>query len=535
MTLDLVRPVDNPADLGLAVLAQIVEQMPDGVTLADAQRRRVYANPSVAALLGRSQQDLLGTDHLDQLRAQAAEEAAARFDEVLVEGGTQVVTHTVVTAGGDRREVLLALHRAFIGDRPHVVCLSRDVTGSRAAARAGAALAHSVADLVGTTPTNDILMNVARYAVENTRGSASGLLTVDEHDRVDFGGGHGSPAFARPLETQLEWDQIHATSARRIVAAMSLGAIVPGQPAGRPVILPNARTAWQDDPDTRPFVDSIDDEHLHGVLLVPLSWDGRVIGVLALHLPPGLPAPDETEVAFCTALAAHASVAVINSRLAHRIERRASARERERLAGELHDSVGQSLFAMTLHSRAAQLAMRSTPIPSDAPLRVSVEQLAGLAQDALAEMRTLILQLRPEGLTEQGLIGALTTRADVMSRREDLRVEVESPGRPLMLTSEVESHLYRIVTEALHNVVKHARAEHAWVSLRVDGDVLVVHVADDGRGIDPDATTAGLGLTTMATRARAIGAEFTVTADRGTTVSIRVPFSPGNMPGDTGG
>jgi signal transduction histidine kinase len=301
------------------------------------------------------------------------------------------------------------------------------------------------------------------------------------------------------------------------------------------VILPDARTAWQDEPAMRPFVDGINDEHLHGVLLVPLSWDNQVTGVLALHLPPGVATPDETEVAFCTALADHGSVAVINSRLARRIGHQASARERERLARELHDTVSQSLFAMTLHARAAQLAMRSTDVPAGAPLAGSVEQLAGLAQDALAEMRTLILQLRPEGLTEQGLVGALTTRANVVSRREDVTVEVDGPGQRLTLTPEVESHLYRIVTEALHNVVKHARAERAVISLRVDGDVLVIRVVDDGRGLDPAATTTGLGLTTMAARARAVGAEFTVTSDRGTTVSVRVPLPAGDTSGGDGG
>jgi signal transduction histidine kinase len=197
------------------------------------------------------------------------------------------------------------------------------------------------------------------------------------------------------------------------------------------------------------------------------------------------------------------------------------------LARDLHDSVSQALFSMTLHARTAQLALERTDLPADGPLGRSVGQLRELTQGALAEMRALIFELRPGALAEEGLVSAVGKQASALAAREGLSVTVKGPDERLGLAADVEEHLYRIVLEALHNTVKHARARSAAVRVtRGDHEVHVV-VEDDGVGFDPDALYAGhLGLTTMRDRATAVGGQLAVTSrmGEGSTVTVTVPI-----------
>ena len=131
----------------------------------------------------------------------------------------------------------------------------------------------------------------------------------------------------------------------------------------------------------------------------------------------------------------------------------ASSEERAHLARELHDSVTQALFSMTLLSRSIELLLDRDP--SQVPEKLA--SLRELQREALAEMRALIFELRPGNVEEHGLIGALRTHSASLSGRIGLPVVVEAdlPTRPAL---EVEETLYRIAQEALHNVVKHAGA-----------------------------------------------------------------------------
>ena len=204
----------------------------------------------------------------------------------------------------------------------------------------------------------------------------------------------------------------------------------------------------------------------------------------------------------------------------------AALAERQRLARELHDSVSQSLFSMTMHARAAQLAMGRAAVDPGSPLSRSVGQLAELARGALAEMRALIFELRPAALAEEGLVAAVSRQAAALAAREGLAVRVNGPQQRLGLDPATEEHLYRIVLEALNNTVKHAGAASATVTVTAGEDAVRVIAADDGAGFDPSQRRPGhLGLDTMAERAAAAGAELTVSSrpGGGTTVTVRLP------------
>jgi PAS domain S-box-containing protein len=214
-------------------------------------------------------------------------------------------------------------------------------------------------------------------------------------------------------------------------------------------------------------------------------------------------------------------------RLEHDLRRQAAAiaanEERANLARELHDSVTQALFSMGLTTRALELLLDRDPPAA----RQKLVELRELQKDALAEMRTLIFELRPQGLETDGLAQALRNHAAAVQSRTGLSVsvEVEHEGR---LPLDVEEALYRIAQEALHNVVKHANAEQARIALKRVGRELRLSVEDDGVGFDPGLAPRGhLGLVGMRQRAERIGGELDVARrpGGGSKVRVTVPLS----------
>ncbi len=202
----------------------------------------------------------------------------------------------------------------------------------------------------------------------------------------------------------------------------------------------------------------------------------------------------------------------------------AAAEERAHLARELHDSVTQALFSMTLQSRSLELLLARDP----GQLAARIGELRDLQRDALAEMRALIFELRPGNVVEHGVVEALRTHAAGVSARLGLPIVVESdlPVRPAI---ETEEALYRIAQEALHNIVKHAGAREARVELVRLGPDVRLRVVDDGHGFDPDAVPDGhLGLAGMRARAERLAGTFSVASapGRGTKVQATVPNVP---------
>jgi PAS domain S-box-containing protein len=199
----------------------------------------------------------------------------------------------------------------------------------------------------------------------------------------------------------------------------------------------------------------------------------------------------------------------------------ASSQERAHLARELHDSVTQALFSMTLVTRSVELLIDRDPDVAKAKLT----SLRDLQREALAEMRALIFELRPGNLENDGLLPALRTHTAALQGRIGLPVVVTSELTE-RLPLEIEEVLYRIAQEALHNVVKHAAARQVELAVDRHGSDVVLRIRDDGKGFDAAAVPDGhLGLAGMRARADKIGATYTVTSrsGEGTTVEVLVP------------
>jgi signal transduction histidine kinase len=185
----------------------------------------------------------------------------------------------------------------------------------------------------------------------------------------------------------------------------------------------------------------------------------------------------------------------------------AAAAERSRLARELHDSVSQAIYGIALGARTMQQLALSQPGRMSEPLNYIVT----LADAALAEIRALIFELRPESLEKEGILVALKKQTDALRVRYGLNITVDLCEREPEATLDVKEALYRIALEAMHNTVKHANASQIVLLVEDQPALDTVHLSltDNGIGFDPDAVGAGhLGLKTMQERVAALNGQF---------------------------
>ncbi len=251
------------------------------------------------------------------------------------------------------------------------------------------------------------------------------------------------------------------------------------------------------------------------LIAVPLIVKGEAYGGLVAYYASPREFTEE-ETALAMALGDQAALAIENARLRAHLQETAAAAERDRLARDLHDSVTQTLFSVNLIAGVLpRLWERNL-----GEARQRLGELRQLARGALAEMRTLLLELRPAVLLEMPLADLLEQLAEAITGRSQLPVTVIAEGQGT-LPADVQIALYRIAQEALNNAAKHAGASRCTLAMRCDSNTVSLVVRDDGRGFDALRTSqTHLGLRIMRERAEAIGATLTVTSDlgRGTTV-----------------
>ncbi len=196
--------------------------------------------------------------------------------------------------------------------------------------------------------------------------------------------------------------------------------------------------------------------------------------------------------------------------------------ERRALSRELHDEVGQALSALTL---ALGNAAAMIP-PSDNPdVRLQLLDTRRLAERTVAVVRDICLLLRPSMLDDLGLLPALEWQARETTRTTHVHVTVKAEASLDDLSDENKTCIYRVVQEALHNVVRHAKAKHAVIQLSVDGDDLLLTVQDDGQGFAPERER-GIGMLGMEERVKHLNGTFQVhsNAGSGTKIDVRLPY-----------
>jgi len=258
---------------------------------------------------------------------------------------------------------------------------------------------------------------------------------------------------------------------------------------------------------------------------IPLTAKGTVFGALLLFAADEMELTPE-QLASLSGLGNQIGMAVDNARLYAQAEESAATMERNRLARDLHDAVSQTLFSASLVTEVLPRLYERDPQQG----KEKLEELRQLTRGALAEMRTLLLELRPAALAETSLPDLLRQLSEAVVGRARIPVELDVASTK-ELPPEVAVAVYRIAQEALNNVVKHAEAEQVHVSLRDGhddgGDLLELVIADDGRGFDVAAGSSGrLGLGIMAERAESIGARLELQSRPGEGTRVRAVWHP---------
>jgi signal transduction histidine kinase len=319
------------------------------------------------------------------------------------------------------------------------------------------------------------------------------------------------------------------------VANMSIpvgqGAVGLSVESHRPVVVPDIETwlrggAMGLDTPRREMVRTLTGWY-GSLLAVPLVMQGHVYGALVLYYRSPRDFAD-ADLALASVLGDYVALAIENARLRERAELAAVEAERTRLARDLHDSVTQTLFSAGLI--ADVLPGLWTRSPEEGGRRL--DELQRLIKAALAEMRMLLVELRPASLTEAGLGELLRQLCDATGGRAHIPVELDVHGQRV-LPPDVQVALYRIAQEAMNNVARHANATRAQVVLRLGPESADLMVIDDGVGFDASGPIRPehLGLRIMRERAEATGAHVAVHSRPGHGTQVLASW-PGKVPGE---
>ncbi len=372
-----------------------------------------------------------------------------------------------------------------------------------------AALSRISADLTLDLPMASALDVLAEGVVRASSAVACAVVLVDEEaGTLRPVGSHELPeGYEAGLET-----------------AYRAGARPPTQDAFRharePLLVRDVRKLILDDGLYAPIHRFAGQVPWDVAYIVPLVFRGRILGAIHLYYLPD-EEPGEDERVFLGGVADQTAVAVENARLFAQASDKAALEERQRLARELHDSVSQALYGIVLSVKSARTLLDIDPVKA-ADL---IDYVHSLGETGMTEMRALIFELRPESLEKEGLVAALEKQAAALRARHEIEVEAtlcDEPEAPLSTKEAV----YRVVQEALHNIVKHARASKARPSMGCDRERITLEVLDDGAGFDAGGDFPGhLGLRSMRERASRLGGTLEVesAAGRGTRIRARIP------------
>jgi PAS domain S-box len=471
-------------------------------------------------LIGYTRSEVIGNTPTDLNIWSDAEEARIVLQELQDTSSIRNKEQQIRTRSGELRNVLLSAEILEFNKQPHMLCFIYDITAlkqtqqdleKRVAERAHElTVLHEIAGVVSQSLDLKEILNAAlskaRELMHMEVGTAYSLQDAegaDEDKLLVLGAIHG---FSAEFPKRVGSRRVRGTAIQ--VAAE----------AQQPVVWLVANY-----PDPR-VKEALEVEGVEQVINVPLFAKGRLVGAFNLGTRHARTVRPE-EMSLLSSIGRQIAVAVENARLYDQAEQSAAIAERHRLSRELHDSVTQSLYSVTMYSEAAArlLSAGDTATATD-----HLRELRNTAQEALREMRLLIFELRPLALEKIGLAAALQARLDSVEMRGGIQTELHIDGQRdrQAMPHTVEEELYHIAQEALNNVLKHAGAQHVWVDLCFSPAETSIAIRDDGVGFTlTTASNGGLGLASLKERAEKIGAIFEIksTPGTGTEISVTVP------------
>jgi PAS domain S-box-containing protein len=379
--------------------------------------------------------------------------------------------------------------------------------------RVAEGLRDVLAILNSNRPSDEVLDFIAGQAVRLMGASASVIFHVEpEKGRVTIEASHGMPKEADGKKRRTRIFDGYADRAifrRRPYAISNLPAYLAILDTPEGDRLDPGEREWRESMIGAP-------EDIQALLAVPLVVGDEVYGSIVFYYSEPQTFTEE-DIQLGVSWGDQAALAIENASLRARVEETAAAAERSRLARELHDAVTQTLFSASLIAEVLPRLWERNPAEGQRRLA----EIRELTRGALAEMRTLLLELRPSALVEADLGDLLRQLAESITGRARIPVAVTIEGS-CQEVPEVKVALYRVAQEALNNAAKHSDASHVEITLRCASNLVELTVRDDGRGFDVESVPPEhLGLGIMRERAEAIGAAFRIESEigRGTEVT----------------
>ena len=481
----------------------LIELSNEGLAVLDATGRYLTVNPAGQRVLGCDETDLIGQRSVFLGDGDHPQSEGHELDGTIWIGTAEVEYHVrtaQLDTGGACRIVRFCPTDPAVRDRRALAAFTRTAAAIACENKLDVVLdrlAAEVRDTVGMATCAVILVDEATGALHHVGKSG---LPVDYAERIELCRRQGAP-----LATTKAIDE------------------------ARVVVSKKFRDAALADPRWQPVHDILRTMDWDTYVAVPLVVRDKVIGALAGFLTEGR-APDREDIRFIAAMADQAAIAVSNAQMFKRLELQAAREERRKLARDMHDSVTQALFSLSLRTKALELSVEAG---EDIDLLEQIRQIHELVCGAQTEMRALIMHRRPAALGEEGLVPSIRKHVAAVAAREGLSLAVESDDEFYEFDEAIEEDLFMVVGEAIHNVVKHAHATSAIVRIRrsfTDASVLTVTVIDDGVGFSgPRDDQHSFGLLSMSERVKAHHGHLTVRSRagsdpaHGTTVHAEIP------------
>jgi PAS domain S-box-containing protein len=526
---------------------QLLDALQEGIWVIDRDARTAFVNPRMAEMLGYAEEEMLGRHLFDFMDERGIEIARQNLErradgvreqhdfELLTKDGRRVytvmetspITDEQGNYGGAVAGVLDITERRSVEQAAHEARAAAEKARNREAERRretewrreiAEGLQGVMAALNSNQPVHQVLAIIAEQARKSLADQTVAIYAL------------------RPADGTFLLQTAQGLQAKTVGPEPSLPghqalseAVATRRPVQCPAVTPAPQNTAAPPEDEGVYAGESFD-----VLAVPILVKDEVYGGMLFYGSESRTlSPEEIDLAsaFCNQVA----LAVESARLREQAEQAAVNAERSRLARDLHDSVTQSLFSASLVAEVLATIWQKDP---DEAIH-SLEQLRRLTRGALAEMRAMLLELRPTALLESKLDDLLRQLAEAMAGRADVIVSPDAQPVPA-LPPDVQVTFYRIAQEALQNVAKHAEARH--VALRLEaspplepeqatGDwrgQVQLQVSDDGRGFDPASVQANrLGLHIMRERAESIGAELTVETGPGRGTQITLAWQTG--------
>ncbi|MCC6146430.1 MAG: PAS domain-containing protein [Anaerolineaceae bacterium] len=482
-------PLDNDI-----LLQGILDHTPAFIYIKDLQSRYILTSRMSELVFNIKNEDIQGKTPHEVLPKEIADIFEGHDQVVVATDSVQEFEETFCRPGHPPFTLLTVLFplRRATGESYAVCGISTDITARKQAEFAeheqrtlAEALADTAATLNSTLDINEVLDRILTNVERVVPHDAAAILLVGEDRKTAHVARHkkrpGTGEVQPLLSAQIPLEDMHRTN-------------------DLPLWMKAKGMEW-----------------VRSIAGAPIVFDDQLIGYIYLmSAAPNFFQPAQIER--LRAFANQASIAIRNARLYEQAQELAAFKERQRLAREMHDAVSQSLFSATVMAETLPRIWNRSP----ETVKEGLVELQKLTRGALAEMRNLLVELRPKALINADLGDLIRQLADGLAGRTQVVVELKLEGRR-PLPAEVQTAFFRIAQETLNNIVKHARASRVLIAFNNQPQRVSLFIRDNGCGFDIEAVPPDrLGLKILQERAAAIGAVLEINSQlgEGTTLGL---------------